>query len=142
MAQIHILIHAEAMHEVVRQHVAVRILRLPNNGHGARIVQEDVVHRRGPPRRDAVATTETLVADQRVAAAVEVAGGVVCAEVVFLLVGEKGQVSAGCGYSRKGEGDKTGAYGWDSYLGPVDLEVGEADVFEASEYSEHVWVFV
>lgn len=90
----------EAVGEVVGQHGAVDVLGLADELHGARLVEEHVVHDAAPPGADAVRAAEARVADQRVAAAVEVAGRVVGAHVVLLgpvdlVVGEEDVVEAG-----------------------------------------------
>lgn len=73
------------MDEVVGEDGAVGELGLADEVHGARVVEEEVMHQARPPGRDAVRAAETHVAHERVPAAVEVACVVIGAETIFLL---------------------------------------------------------
>lgn len=82
--QIDKLVEAKAVHHVVHENRRVRVLGLAHDVQGARVVQVEIVHEGRPPSGNAVGAAVADVADERVAPAVVVAGGVVGSQAVLL----------------------------------------------------------
>jgi hypothetical protein len=84
MPQIHVFANDQPLGVLIRKNRAARSLRFTNNIGCARIVKKAVVDAARVPGVDTLGPTERSIANERVPAAVVVAGVVVRAEVVFL----------------------------------------------------------
>lgn len=100
MRQVHKLVDAKSMDQIIRQHRRVGKLGLAHHLHRARVIQKQVVHQTAPPRTHTVRAAVPHVAHERVAAAIKVEARVVRAQPVLarpvnLKVGEKDAVKRG-----------------------------------------------
>lgn len=118
--QIDKLVQPKAVDQIVHEHRAVGKLGLAHDRHGPRLVQEQVVHQARPPRADAVRAAVPHVADEAVAAAVKVAGGVVGADSVLLFLG----VCVSTSVTGDGVGEE------ETHLGPIHLKIRKLDPLE------------
>lgn len=72
------------MDEVVHDDCGVAVFGLAHDIHCSGIVKVEIMHQTTPPGRHAVRTSETNIADEGMAATVEVAGIVIAAESILL----------------------------------------------------------
>lgn len=82
--QIDKVLDAKAVDEVVHDDSRVGVLGLAHDMHGARVIEEEVMHQAAPPGSHTMRATESNIAHEGVTAAVKVAGIVVAAETVLL----------------------------------------------------------
>jgi hypothetical protein len=85
VAQVDVALDREAVRVFVGEHGGPRRLGLADDALRARLVEEDVVDAAGPPGVDALGAAHAGFADERVPAAVVVAGVIVRAVVILLL---------------------------------------------------------
>lgn len=84
MRQIDKLVQAKAMDEVVHDDCGVAVFGLAHDIHCSRVIEIEIMHQTAPPGRHAVRASEPDIADEGMAATVEVAGVVVTAEAILL----------------------------------------------------------
>lgn len=115
MRQINKLIQAKTMDEVVHDDRGVAVFGLAYDIHCSGVIEIEIMHQAAPPGRHAVRASESNIADEGMAAAIEVAGVVVATESILLdnqvsmLLSEASQLKSYCS----------------SYLGPVNLKIGK-----------------
>lgn len=121
MRQIDKLIQSKPVDEVVHDDCRVAVFGLAHDIHCSGIVEIEIMHQTAPPGRHAVRASESDIADEGMATAIEVSRVVVTTESILLwiqvsmLLSEFSQLSCS------------------SYLGPVNLEIGEIFVIPLSQ---------
>lgn len=113
MRQINKLIQAKAVNEVVHDNCGVAVFGLAHDIHCSGVIEIEIMHQAAPPGRHAVRASETDVADEGMATAIKVSRVVVTAESILL----RNQVSI--------LRSEIWQLSCSSYLGPVNLKVGE-----------------
>lgn len=115
MRQIDKLIQAKPVDEIVHDNRGVAVFGLAHDIHCSGVIEIEIMHQAAPPGRHAVRASESDIANEGMATAIEVVGVVVTAESILLgnqvsmLLLEVSQLKSCCS----------------AYLGPVNLKIGE-----------------